>query len=301
MVTRRKVTSDKTQLSSARALARLFSSCVFHELGAKGKSATGASVAREAGFLPIPGQKLGDYLGEAFRELVSTLRSEYVFKNAIAERILLGRHSLSTAAMLTEFRAGTNKADAVILNGTSTVYEIKSERDKLCRLDGQLDSYRRIFDKVVVVADECHLKDLMDLLPPDVGLMILSGRYQFSTIREPKSNLYDLEPIQMFESLRRSEYLQILTHFNGWDPKGIPNGIIHETACREFANLPIESAHAGFVQALRNRARQKEQDEFILAVPKHLKALAVSLSLKKVEQDRILDALVDPVEFVFAV
>lgn len=256
---------------------------------------------RESGFLPVAGQNLGDYLGDAFQELVSKLRSEYVFKNAIANRILLGRHTLNTAAMLTEFRAGTNKADAVILNGTSTVYEIKSERDKLCRLEAQLDSYLRIFDKVVVVADECHLKELLEILPPNVGLTILSSRYQFSTIREPMSNLYDLDPVQMFESLRRSEYLQILADLKGWKATGIPNGIIHEAACREFATLPVEQAHAGFVQALRERAKRQERDWFVLAVPKHLKALAVSLSLKKNEQERILGALNCPVDSVFAV
>jgi len=256
---------------------------------------------REAGFAPDVDQTLGDFLGEAYKELASKLRSEYVFKNAIAERILLGRHTLNTAAMLTEFRAGTNKADAVILNGTSTVYEIKSERDKLCRLDGQLDSYLRIFDKVVVVADECHRGELLEILPRSVGLMILSDRYQFSSIREPRSNLDNLEPAQMFESLQRAEYLQILADLKSWNANGIPNGIVHDLARQEFATLPVELAHAAFVQALRTRALRQDRGWFIHAVPKHLKAIAVSLSLKREEQDRILEALQLPAEMALAI
>lgn len=47
--------------------------------------------------------------------------------NVIANKILLGKHSLNTSHMLSEFRVGYNKADVVIINGTSSVYEIKSE------------------------------------------------------------------------------------------------------------------------------------------------------------------------------
>lgn len=288
-------------LGPVKALAHLFTPRVFHELGKKGRSATGAGVVRESGFYPKVGQTLTDFFGEAYQQLTKTLRSEYVFKNAIAERILLGRHTLNTAAMLTEFRAGTNKADAVILNGTSTVYEIKSERDKLCRLEGQLDSYLRIFDKVVVVADECHRNELLEILPRSVGLMILSSRYQFSSIREPRSNIENLDLSVMFESLQRAEYLQILSDCRGWNAHGIPNGIIHEVARREFVTLPIGMAHAGFVEVLRSRAFRQNRGWFIHAVPESLKAMAVSLSLKRNEQCQILDALNLPADVALAV
>ncbi len=301
MATGHKLRTAKQRRGPVTALAHLFSPRVFHELGQKGWSAIGAGILREAEFHPVANQNLGDFLGDAYRELSTNLRSEYVFKNAIAERILLGKHTLNTAAMLTEFRAGTNKADAVVLNGTSTVYEIKSERDKLCRLEGQLDSYVRIFEKVVVVADECHRCELLDILPRNVGLMVLSDRYQFSSVREPRSNFDSLEQVQMFESLQRAEYIQILARLRGWEASGIPNGIIHDVARMEFSKLSIEQAHESFVQALRNRALRQERGWFIHAVPKHLKAIAVSLSLKREEQDQILEALQLPAEIAFAI
>ncbi|PKG80047.1 hypothetical protein CXF80_18020 [Shewanella sp. Actino-trap-3] len=71
-------------------------------------------------------------------------RYEYFYKNTIANNRLLGRHSLRTAAMITEFRVGRNIADCVIFNGSSTCYEIKTEFDSLSRLDAQLDSYLQI-------------------------------------------------------------------------------------------------------------------------------------------------------------
>jgi hypothetical protein len=59
----------------------------------------------------------------------SGLRDKYVYKAALTQRVLMGKHSLRTACMLSEFRVGDRKADITILNGTTTVYEIKSDRD----------------------------------------------------------------------------------------------------------------------------------------------------------------------------
>jgi len=70
-------------------------------------------------------------------------RHEYVYKAALTQKIFLGRHSLQTASMLSEFRVGQCKADLVILNGTSTVYEVKSERDSLDRLERQVAAWTR--------------------------------------------------------------------------------------------------------------------------------------------------------------
>lgn len=285
---------------SVVALSRLFSSGVFRELGAMGYSKTAAGVVKEARFLPQENQSLANYFEEAFRLLARTLRSEYIFKNAIAERILLGKHNLSTASMLTEFRAGQHKADAVILNGTATVYEIKSERDKLDRLEGQLNSYLRIFEKVVVVADECHCEALLSVLPPDVGLQILGPRYQFKTIREAHSDLGRLDPIQMFDSLQREEFLWVLSETIGWDGSDVPNGLIHSVARNEFNKIPPDQVHKFFVASLRKRSQRKNQNEFIERVPKVLKAMAISIPLKASEQERILDSLSNQAQLALA-
>jgi hypothetical protein len=284
------------------ALSRLFSPGVFRELAKLGHSPIGAGVVRESGLFPKVEQSLRAYLGEAFRIVSEEMRSEYVFKNAIAEQILLKKHSLRSAAMLTEFRVGSNKADAVVINGTSTVYEIKSERDSLGRLESQLDAYLRVFDKVVVAADECHRRELLDLLPRDVGLVILpkAPPASFTSVREPRSDWNRLEPALMFESLQRTEYLSILSDVAGWESSEIPNGIIHGLARLEFAKLPVPVAHENFVRMLRKRADHQTDASFIRRVPKALKGLAVSISLPPHEQQRVLDALWQPAGLALA-
>lgn len=300
MVTHATEPWQETSEVSVVALSRLFSSKVFRELGSHGCSRTATGVIREASFAPLEHQNLAELFEKAFQILVRTLRSEYVFKNAIAERILLGKHNLRTATMLTEFRAGKNKADAVILNGTSTVYEIKSGRDKLDRLKGQLKSYLSIFNRVVVVADECHRKELLEILPANVGLQILSPRYQFTTVREASSDLERLDPVQMFDSLQRDEFLGILAKVSGWDNTGIPNGLLHSLARTEFAKLSPNIAHDHFVSSLRKRADQQKKRSFIERVPSALKAMAVTFPFNISEQERILEALNNPAKLALA-
>lgn len=275
-------------------LARLFSPRVFRELGETGTSQTGSEVLRESSFYPHGEQSLGAFLERAFHYLSISLRSEYVFKNAIAEKILLGRHSIRTATMMTEFRAGTCKADVVILNGHSTAYEIKSERDTMSRLDDQVLSYRKVFEQVVVVTDSCHLDEVFDRTPTDVGITVLSDRYTLSEKRAPQTDWNRLDPCEMFESLQRAEYLKILALTSGWDPKGIPNGILHREAKVAFKRVPIELLVPRFVEVLKRRGQCACPTAFLETVPRSLKGLAVSTQLLPSQQQRIMAALASP-------
>jgi len=91
--------------------------------------------------------------------------------------------------MLTEFRVGECKADLAILNGTSTVYEVKSERDSLSRLERQVAAYAKVFASVYVIAAETHVSAVIASVPKDVGVLCLNGRYQISPVREPRADL----------------------------------------------------------------------------------------------------------------
>jgi hypothetical protein len=281
---------------SAVALSRLFSAGVFRQLARDGRSSMGQGIIRECRFFPRVGESLRSYLGSAFRRLSESLRSEYVFKNTIAEQILLRNHSLGSAGMFTEFRAGGCKADVVIVNGTSTAYEIKSERDQLGRLQPQLHSYLKVFDRVVVVADECHRRHLSGMLPQDVGLTFLTSQRELAVEREPRTNWGRLDLGLMFDSLRRAEYLGVLALAVSWDATGIPNGVLHGQARQRFAGLEPEIAHLHFVRALRRRADLKANAWFIRRVPASLKGLAVSVPLSRTEQAKILEVLSVPAE-----
>ena len=77
---------------------------------------------------------------------------------------------------LQEVRIGKNIADMVVVNGKSIAYEIKTEFDTFVRLETQLTSYLKVFDKVFMVISENHLKKLELLLDEKyscVGIYIM--------------------------------------------------------------------------------------------------------------------------------
>src|SRR3546814_5194136 len=108
------------------------SDLVFREMAKKGRSGLFRRLIDQTDLIEraYPRATVGDTFDSAFDILkVAGHRDEYIYRAAISHKVLMGTHSLRTASMLNEFRAGSCKADLVILNGTATVYEIKSERD----------------------------------------------------------------------------------------------------------------------------------------------------------------------------
>src|SRR6267154_2290198 len=132
---------DELTAEQLAAISRLFSSSVIREMARKGKSPLFARLASQS-LLPssLPERTpVQDFFEAAFSLLKREgYRHEYIYKAALVNKILLGKHSLQTASMLNEFRVGECKADLAILNGTATVYEVKSERDSLVRLRKQI-------------------------------------------------------------------------------------------------------------------------------------------------------------------
>ncbi len=281
-----------TQSENA-ALARLFSSSVIRELAKNGNSPLVGRLLYESGLTSAIDNvtTYRDLFDWAYIILqTKENRHEYIYKNAIAQKVLLGKHSLNSSCMLTEFRAGACKADVVILNGKSTVYEIKSERDRLDRLEQQLTEYLKIFDLVQVITGENHLLALEKTIPSHVGIQLLSQRYTISEHRPAISNRANVAPESIFESLNRVEYLAILRKY-GFVVSDVPNTRIHTVAKELFVSLTPEQAHDGMVEVLKQTRCTTNLRSFIGAIPNSLKAVAVSIPLNNHERMRFLDTL----------
>ncbi len=281
---------DASQLA---AVARLFSSGVLQEVARRGKSPLFSRLAREsglAGAIPLaePVRNLFDLAFSVLKR--KCYRHEYVYKAAITHKILLGAHSLQTAAMLTEFRVGKCKADIAILNGTSTVYEIKSERDKLDRLNTQVHAYRQAFAKVNVITGENHLKSVLANVPSDVGVLLLTNRYQISTVREAVDAPERIIPGVIFDSLQMHEAKKILVSLGFVVPK-VPNTQIYQSLREQFVKLAPYEAHAGMVKVLKDTRSLKPLADLVDALPESLRAAAFSTPLRQQNYARLASAM----------
>lgn len=272
------------------ALSRLFSSSVYRQLAEKGRSPLFARLFRDAGL----NNRLStiETIGDAFDTAFATLRKsghrdEYVYRAALTHNLLLGRHSLNTASLLTEFRAGASKADLVILNGTSSAYEIKSERDSLARLDGQLINYRKVCAKVFVIAAHPFVQQIVDNTNEDIGVMSLSRWNRITTIREAAERPDQVCPITILDSIRTSEAIQILGNLNIAIP-AVPNtrlrGVLRELFLEQSPTL----IHDEMVKTLRKSRSAAPLQMALDRMPPSIQPVALSVQVKQDDLERLV-------------
>ncbi|WP_454832583.1 sce7726 family protein [Pseudoxanthomonas wuyuanensis] len=280
------------------ALSRLFSPTVLREMAKTGRSPLFAHLFEQTG---LSSQRIVlETVGAAFEAAFAVLRksgqrNEYVYRAALTHNILLGRHSLSTASMLTEFRAGACKADLAILNGTSTVYEIKSERDSLSRLANQIANYRKVFAKIYVVASEAHVGEIISSTSNDIGVMSLVRRGRIHKVREAADRPDLVCPVTIFESMRLVEACSILRDLRVPVPD-VPNTVLHGAMRECFAKLDPLEVHQHMVRTLKRTRNLAPLSALVNQLPVSLQPAALALRVRRSDHERLVGAVHTPLD-----
>jgi len=243
---------------------------------------------------------LSDRVSTVFEAAFSLLkregyRHEYIYKAALTHKILLGKHSLQTASMINEFRVGDCKADVAILNGTATVYEVKSERDSLARLERQIAAYATVFAKVYVIAAESHIRAVAITVPDSVGMLCLNSRHQISTLRDATDQPERTSPSAIFNSIRIEEARMILSVFGVSVPR-VPNTKLHAVLREAFVKLDPIQAQEGMVRVLKHTRNLLPLSALVDQLPPSLHTAALSVPLRKVDHQRLVDAVNTPLK-----
>lgn len=79
------------------------------------------------------------------------------------------------------------RADLVVAGTKLVAFEIKSDRDKLDRLDGQLKSYIQFFEQVTVVCAERHLVGIEAQSFDEVGIWAVKEDGSIRKVRKAKN------------------------------------------------------------------------------------------------------------------
>ena len=275
------------------AVSRLFSSGLIREMARKGKSPLFARLANQSGLRSSvrAGEHVRDLFDTAFSFLKREgFRHEYIYKAALTHNILLGRHSLRTASMLNEFRVGECKADLAILNGTAKVYEVKSERDSLSRLERQVAAYAKVFAQVYVIAAEAHMDPVIASVPRDVGILLLNGRHQIQTVREATDRPERTSPAAIFDSIRTDEARRILLS-QGVSIPLVPNTELNRVLRQLFIKLDPSTAHEGMVRVLKKTRNLLPLSDLVAQLPHSLQSAALSVPLRKLDHTRLVSAV----------
>lgn len=232
-----------------------------------------------------------DALNTLYEYLLSNYRCEYIYKNLITKRILLGRHNLNTSNLINEFRVGSSLADLVLFNGTSTVYEIKTELDSHERLSDQLSEYQKAFTKICLVVHHSQEEKYLDIVQDSsIGLKVLSKQFHLSDRKEAEKNVGKLDIPTMFKCLRKAEYTNILNTYYGSVPD-VPNMYFFRE-CVELAKKikPIKF-HQLMNEELKKRKPREKQILNSGKIPSFLTNICLAIDPNDEQYDQLFKYL----------
>lgn len=242
---------------------------------------------------PSPLRPLSEWFDFFYQLLFERYRCEYVYKNAIATKIFLSRHSLKNSFMTDEIRSAGSRADVAILNGTSTVYEIKSQYDSFDRLNDQLGDYKKVFDRICLVTPHSKAVSILHSLESKVGVIAMRDDGTLSTLREPASNKENTDPGAIFDCMRRSESNRALIEAYGFVPQ-VPNSQLYRKTREMFRSLPPGMAHDLMVRQVKRRGKKKPFTDLIHGAPRSLKHACLSFSKSAAMATKIAERLTQP-------
>ena len=237
---------------------------------------------------------LRDWFDFFYALLFSNYRCEYVYKNAIATKLYLGgHHSLQHSLFTDELRSGNSRADVVILNGTSTVYEVKSAYDSFDRLASQLADYRKVFDRIVVVTTEERAELVIDRFDDLIGVMSLDAEGELAVVKKAPSNKANTDPAAVFDCMRQSEFCAVIkTEFG--DIPDVPNSRLYREALALFCQLDPSRAHDLMVERVRLRGKRKPFSDLVDNAPVSLKHACLSFSKSQALAIQVKERLAGP-------
>lgn len=280
--------------SLAVEVSAAFSSAVFRDLAsALPNPSTRAKIGRVAALGGLEGLSVAHCFDRAWELIVREYRNEYVFKNQLVSKIVFGRHSPTTASALPEMRMGASRADLVIVNGTSTTYEVKTDLDQFARLVTQLPDYETRSEFVNVVVSDSRAVAAEREVPKHVGVIMIRRGGALSTARPAESNIDRMSSAAMFRMLRTKEAIEILSTATGYQ-LDVPSGHAWKRARDLFESLPVDTAHAGVVRSLHRRGRMAAELASEDSFPRSLRTLAYVAELSAVGRRRVRERLAAP-------
>ncbi|NMP29127.1 sce7726 family protein [Rahnella sp. SAP-1] len=267
---------EKKRVDS-RVLAQLFTSQAINKI-ADGDLSFLYRILNDFLTPRTPNLRVAQVFELAFSKLLTDYKTEYFFKNAIANKLYLGRHSAREATMLSEFRVGSNKADCVIVNGHTTCYEIKTKFDSLKRLQDQLSAYIKIFEKVYVVCDGCHINNVLSCIPDEVGVIEFTVRGALKEIKKAKINNHEIDREVLIGSLRKPEYVYMAESLTN-KPVTTSNMNTYSQCLDIFNQASSKELRVLFKHVLK--MNRKADSIFVSKLPPSLINTAISFKLSK--------------------
>lgn len=285
--------SCQNSVDVSLSISGVFSNSHFKRVLEKGYSPyIDKKIERLRDFLAIgSGESRKKVLETMYTYLLQEYRCEYIYKNFITQKILLGRHSLNTSTLINEFRVGSSVADVVLINGKSTVYEIKTELDNPDRLQDQLEDYQTAFPEIYLVVHHSNVDTYMEKLSESgIGLIALNKRNQLSIRKQATSTFDYLDVTTMFKCLRKKEYSNIIKKHFGYVPD-VPNMFYFKECLKLAKKMDTGVFNKMMGEELKKRKPKEKEIVSSSGVPHYLQNICLAIDPTKKEYERLFNYL----------
>ncbi|KKX48741.1 sce7726 family protein [Sphingobacterium sp. IITKGP-BTPF85] len=246
-------TYDKGQL---RELASMVSHAAFKRLSSSSNQSSYIQrMKKYTGWKEMSTErptKLGDLIAHSYQILEQHYRHEYLYKNKLLNDYVQKKYALDDTILLNEFRVGQSIADAVLVNGTNKVFEIKTELDSPERLQSQLEDYYKAFTEVYVFTHTTLADKYLNLLPVHVGLLLYTANGSVYELRAATARTESLDNTFMMGSLRKPEYTKLVKQLVGFIPEATP-AFYYRSCLEVLRQFPVEQVQKEYCNILKQR------------------------------------------------
>ncbi len=228
-----------------------------------------------------------DYLKYIYNILESNYANEYIIKNSFLTEWLIPEKLHSDAIIFNEFRVGKAVADLVIFNGTSKVFEIKTEFDTDHRLELQIENYKKAFNEVYLIVPESKLTTYVKH-DKSVGLITFNIKKQqrFNIERLCEAN-YHVDTFTIMDILHTQEYKSLIQSHYGYLPE-MTSFNQFEKCSSLLQGIPNDKLNKLFIGQMKNRNMSNELSARYF---RELNQLSLSLKLNKREKQSLVKNL----------
>ena len=234
------------------------------------------------------GETYMDCLHRFYHSMKRNYRCEYVFKNEIIAD-LRKHYAHRQSLVVNEFRVGNSITDLAFFNGESRAYEIKTSFDSPRRLEGQLNDYRRVFDKCYLVVEQSEI-DSWRSCDENMGIIAFChgprGGITMDEIRPARINEY-IDVDVLMTCLRAEEYEAIAEQYAGAQLSD--SKYKHFEECKAvLKSMDGKQLHDAFLETIEKR---NSSFSLLKQTPYELYQICLSMHLTGKQLDCIIKSL----------
>jgi hypothetical protein len=272
----------KNQSGNYRNLSQVFSPSLFRKV-VKEQDFDFIAYRLKKNLMNLNSNNYASLLEFVYKSLAKNYQSEYIYKNTLLNKLLLGKYSLNTATALNEFKINNSIADFILLNGEARIYEIKTDLDNFSKLEKQISDYRKFAEKVYIVVSPKNSTKILELYEgTSIGVLEFTKRLTLKEIKKAEVDKTEFNHETIFKLLRKKEYLNIIYDYFGKIPN-VPNTLLFRESLKLIKQININHFQSLVINKLKERKIKCPELLISDSIPSEIKHICYTLNFTKNE------------------